>query len=352
MTIIFHSFKSKTVHILLGFGCPLLYVTIWEANATRFSLVVCLFNQNCWLTRQCRIQVRWQMLAMFCEFYSGKSRRSRLRLAGWTVSMLVVFSLDLLSVVEWLCAWKFTMKWTLFGSCFVPPFHSKWGLSGFGFRQNWQVFLSVSIRNFCLIASLTCAPRCQSLWRWSRYEWPPVHPVPVTLHSTSHGLNPWWAVFGPSCDPWPFRDLTHQAPLYWCQLAQETESQKRKAQTEDTRYVTGVCGLGRARTCHGFVAPDAVVGLPTFAAAVTVTSPCSTIASPNPVVMSPVSVADASCSRSDGLRHVSVANGAGHVDGAYACPVADGLRHVTFASVTPCVTGVVLQYHQGSFIYT
>ena len=52
---------------------------------------------------------------------------------------------------------------------------------------------------------------------------------PLPWHSTSHGLYPWWAVFGPSCDPWLFRDLTPQAPLYWCQLAPETESQKRKA---------------------------------------------------------------------------------------------------------------------------
>ena len=135
-------------------------------------------------------------------------------------------------------------------------------------------------------------------------------------------------------------------------------------------------------------APDAVVGLSTFAAAVAVTSPCVPIASPKPVIMQPVPVADASYSRyvtggphrdidgllhtavtdgllhasvtdgllhaaiTDGLRHVSVADGAGHVDGAYACHVVDGLRHVTSANVTPCVTGTLPWYHHGSFIYT
>ena len=55
MRIIFYSLKSKIIHVLLGFGCSILYVTITyfrEANVTRFSHVACFFTRNRRLTRQ------------------------------------------------------------------------------------------------------------------------------------------------------------------------------------------------------------------------------------------------------------------------------------------------------------
>ena len=50
-----YSFKSKMIHVLLGFACPIFYVTIsipLGSKCTRFGHVACFLNRNSRLTRQ------------------------------------------------------------------------------------------------------------------------------------------------------------------------------------------------------------------------------------------------------------------------------------------------------------
>ena len=51
-----YSFKSKIIHVILGFACPILYVTIsillGKQMPPDFAHVACFLNRNSRLTRQ------------------------------------------------------------------------------------------------------------------------------------------------------------------------------------------------------------------------------------------------------------------------------------------------------------